>query len=111
MATSTIPNNLYAEVDALKSNKADFVNVTSSGGHTSATAKTALRNAVDALPDGAVRLGKMSAGDLGLILILKGSANYAAVFYFAYSSTTVKGVIKSMSKYSGSWGDWITISP
>ena len=103
-----------AAIDALNSNlsnKADFLVVSSTGGHNSDTAKTALRTAVDSLSTGAVRIGRLSAGDLGLILVLKGSDNYAVIFYFSYSSTTVKGVIKSMSKYNGTWGDWVSISP
>lgn len=84
----------------------------SSGGHASANAKAAVRAIADTLSDGEVRFGHMGAGDQGLIMMLKGSANFAVVFYFTYSSSlTNKAAIQSMSKYNGSWGDWVTISP
>jgi hypothetical protein len=85
--------------------------VQSAGGHNSAAAKTAMRNVVDGLPGSSVRLGRIFTGDFWLILIIKASANYAAVFYFGYPGTvTSKGLIESMSKCNGTWGDLIAIS-
>ena len=112
MATGKILNNLAADVNALKSNKVDMLKVSGSGGYNSATSMAALRNAVDALPSGAVRLGTLSAGDIGLILALNAGATTAVVFYFRYNTAiTGKGLVLSMSKTYGTWGDWVNISP
>lgn len=112
MATGTIPNNLAADVNALNSKKVDFMRVSSTDGYNSAATKTAIRNAVDALPNGAAQFGTLSAGDQGIILALKAGSNISVVFYLRYgSSRSSKGLIASMTKYDGTWGDWVAISP
>ena len=96
----------------LNSRKADFISISASGGYNSAATKTALRNAIDALPSGAIRFGRLSAGDQGILIAMNAGEYVSVAFYLRYGgSASSKGYMASMTRYNGTWGDWVTIFP
>ena len=98
--------SVKAAVDSVSSN---FIAVTGSGGYSSETTTSALKTAYNALPGNCIRIGTLTSGDFGGIIVVKASNDYGVIVRIGYGTNTAAALVRSLTISGGTWGSWVTM--